>query len=474
MSHAPPGVAKRSRPTRRRWVRVAIVVGSVFAVLAVVGGASAYILYSKFGQITVIEAPTTALPAQGADQPDPPLNILLMGSDSRTGKGNDKYGLDSGRGGERSDTTILLHVSSDRQRALAVSIPRDLWVEQPECALAEGQYPYYAKFNNAFEIGGAACTTELVQQLTGVPVHHIAVVDFQGFKQVVDALGGVEVCLNNPVYDPAAKLELPAGTSLVQGEDALAFVRARKSLGDGSDIGRIERQQAFLSSAIRKATDTGLLLNPAKMYSVLDTATKALTVDQSLDELSEMRSLAESMRTITPNKITFVTLPFVYRADGANVDPDPVKAAALWQSMIDDTPWPPPPSVGPDGRKLTVAPGDIWLDVKAPTRSLDDTVALLQAGGFGVGEQSTGGSGATTRVVYPPGQEEAARTVAHATGAVMVADSGAWGVRLEVGRDFPETLDAVVIGRSKKNPPAEPEGSEAGSVHKADEVVCAG
>ena len=344
MSHTPPGDANRSRPRRRRWARIGIAVGSVFALIALVGGVSAYILYSKFGQITVIEAPTTALPAQEPDDPDPPLNILLMGSDSRTGKGNSKYGLDSGRGGERSDTTILLHVSSDRQRALAVSIPRDLWVEQPECALTEGQYPYYAKFNNAFEMGGAACTTELVQQMTGVPVHHIAVVDFQGFKQVVDALGGVEVCLNNPVYDPAAKLELPAGTSVVKGEDALAFVRARKSLGDGSDIGRIERQQAFLSSAIRKATDTGLLLNPAKLYSVLDTATNALTVDRSLDELSEMRSLAESVRTITPDKITFVTLPFAYRADGANVDPDPVKAAALWQSMIDDTAWPPPPS----------------------------------------------------------------------------------------------------------------------------------
>jgi hypothetical protein len=296
------------------------------------------------------------------------------------------------------------------------------------------------------------------------------VVDFQGFKQVVDALGGVEVCLNNAISDPAAKLDLPAGKSVVSGEDALAFVRARKYIGDGSDIGRIERQQAFLSSAIRKATDTGMLLNPAKLYSVVDTATKALTVDQSLDGLSQMTDLALSARNITPEKVTFTTMPFVYRADGANVDPDTAKAASLWRAMIDDTPWPAPPSVGPDGKKLTVAPADIWVDVRAPGKRLANVSASLQMAGFGVGDQSSASVRGRTRVVYPPAQKDSARTVAFAAGAKLVKDSGAFSVRLEVGKDYQGIDDSIVVAKGKKRG----SGSEGGKVTKADEVTCAG
>ena len=187
---------------KRRWPKVLLITGIVLAVLVAIAGGSAIFLLQKVGQITVIGVPGT----EAAPVDNEPVNILLMGSDDRTGKGNRGYGRDSGRTTKRSDTTILMHISADRSRALALSIPRDLWVEQPTCT-GKDWAGSYAKFNNAFEQGGAACTSELVEEITGVPVNHVVVVDFNGFKQMVDAMGGVEVCLENPVDDDESKLQ---------------------------------------------------------------------------------------------------------------------------------------------------------------------------------------------------------------------------------------------------------------------------
>ncbi len=465
MSDSVSAIDAPGRPRRGRWRRVLLILLIVLALLAAALGIAGYMLYSRFGQISVVQAPTTQL---GEDADTEPLNVLLMGSDTRTGKGNNRYGLDAGRGGERSDTTILLHIAGDRQSALAVSIPRDLWVEQPECALEPGAFPYYAKFNNAFDAGGPACTVELVQEMTGVPVHHMAVVDFTGFKKVVEALGGVEVCLNQPVYDAAAKLDLPAGRSVVTGEQALAFVRARKAIGDGSDIGRMQRQQEFLASAARKASDTGLLLNPARLYAVLDTATSALTVDQSLDDIGEMISLAESLRSLSPEDITFVTMPFVWRADGANIDPDTEKAEQLWQAMLEDTPWPPRPDVAPDGEKLTVPPEEIYLEVLGPAKRMGMITAQLRAAGFNISGQQNRKAAAKTKVNYPPSQVEAARTVAFATDAAMLADTGVYQVQLHIGKDFGGVRKDVTV---KKRPTQGPSGSL--EPRSAAEQICA-
>lgn len=455
------------RPKRRPWVKVSVILGSIVAVLLVVAMGSAVVVYMKLGQIKVIDAPTAAAPA-----PDKPVNILLMGSDSRSGKGNDRYGKDAGRGGARSDTTILLHISADRSRALALSIPRDLWVKQPSCANPDKVANYYYKFNNAFDAGGAACTTQAVQDLTGVPVHHIAVVDFAGFKQVVDALGGVEVCLNEPVNDDHARLYLPAGKTVVTGNTALAFVRARYSLGDGSDIGRIQRQQAFLSSAIRKVTDTQMLLNPAKVYSVLDTATKALTVDKSLDSLSAMRQLVDSVRGLKPANITFVTMPFTYRSDMANVDPDMDKAQPILNAMKDDTQWPPAADVGADGKKLTVSPGDVSVRVVNSSGGTVSTARVtreLKAAGFQISQTSQSKrTESASRVVYDTADAEAARTLGYATNAVLVRDSGAGSLTLQVGKDYNGVKTNIVVAKPKA--PADTGGSPT----SAGKVVCAG
>ena len=287
-------------------------------------------------------------PAGSSQSPSPEpagpkgVNILLMGSDSRQGPNSSGYGDPSVHSTERSDTTILLHVSQDRSFATAVSIPRDTWVTVPSCPDPETKEKgggYEFKFNAAFQVGGPACTALLVEQMTGLRVDHFAVVDFTGFKRIVDELGGVEVCLSSAAEDSSSGLSLPAGTSLLNGEQALSFVRARKSLGDGSDIGRIKRQQAFLASMARSAFSAGLLLDPPRLLRLLEAVGSSLTVDRSLAEPGKVRDLAWGMRSMSPRDITFVTMPWLDRGDGENVIVDTERARALWQSMADDKPW---------------------------------------------------------------------------------------------------------------------------------------
>lgn len=236
-------------------------------------------------------------------------NILLIGSDTRAGAGNSEYGRDSGT--ERSDTTILLHLAADRRSATAVSLPRDLMVNVPGCRGRDGTRtePVFTAFNRAFQAGGSACTIRTVEKLTDIRVDHHVVVDFRGFKKVVDALDGVEVCVAEPINDKAARLRLPAGKVRLDGERALGYVRVRKTLGDGSDTERMDRQQRFLGALASKVKSNGVLLNPVKLYPVLDAATSALTTDPELASLRGLYDLVRGMRTIPTEKVQFLTVP---------------------------------------------------------------------------------------------------------------------------------------------------------------------
>ncbi|MFF9338011.1 LCP family protein, partial [Streptomyces albogriseolus] len=245
---------------------------------------------------------------------------LLIGSDSRAGAGNGAYGKDSGT--ERSDTTILLHLSADRRSATAVSLPRDLMVDVPACRRRDGSRgePMFAMFNYAFQTGGSACTVRTVEKLTGVRVDHHVVVDFSGFKDMVDAVDGVEVCLDEPIDDKAAKLRLPAGRVTLDGEQALGYVRARKSLGNGSDTDRMDRQQRFLSALVTKVRGNDVLLNPVKLYPVLDAATSSLTTDPALASLHGLYDLVRGLRDIPASRVRFLTVPREAYVHNANRD----------------------------------------------------------------------------------------------------------------------------------------------------------
>ncbi|MEU6308453.1 LCP family protein [Streptomyces chartreusis] len=325
----------------RRWVRRgAIGVGLV----VVVAGGVAWGVYAKLdSNITADEAAAAELARYEKERPTSLVrgaqNILVIGSDSRAGAGNRRYGKDSGT--ERSDTTILLHLSSDRRSATAVSIPRDLMVDIPGCRRSDGRRsePMFAMFNYAFQVGGSACTVRTVERMTNIRMDHHMVIDFHGFKEMVDALDGVEICLSKPIDDKAAKLRLPAGKVTLDGEQALGYVRARKSLGNGSDTDRMDRQQRFLAALVHKAQSNDVLLNPVRLYPVLDAATSSLTTDPALANLRGLYELARGVRDIPTERVQFLTVPresYVYNSNRDQlVEPE---AERLFERLRIDAP----------------------------------------------------------------------------------------------------------------------------------------
>ncbi|MER7794636.1 LCP family protein [Streptomyces sp. NPDC097640] len=299
------------RPRRRRWLRV---LALTVALLVLSGAGAAWWLYERLdGNIKTDTRTTNELRKYEAERPVAVVrdaqNILLIGSDNRGGKGNGKYGQDTGT--QRSDTTILLHLQADGKSATAISIPRDLMVDIPSCTRPDGTRAKarFAQFNWAFEFGGAACTIRTVEKLTGIRLDHHMIVDFRGFKKMVNAVGGVEVCLKEPIDDDEAHLKLPAGRQTLRGEQALGYVRARYSIGDGSDTERMGRQQQFLGSLVKKLQSNGVLLNPRRLYPVLDAATSSLTTDPGLNSLKDLYDLARGIRHIPREKIRFLTIP---------------------------------------------------------------------------------------------------------------------------------------------------------------------
>lgn len=440
---------------RQRWSRVLLSIAAALVLALSLTGVGIEVASSRLeGNITAVDISTTtgrdSMPMQIVDDEGnyQAVNILLMGSDSREGQTSNRYGDPELYTGERSDTTILLHLSADRSFATAVSIPRDTWVMLPECNVdGETVGAFEAKFNTAFEIGGPGCTVKLVEQMTGLTIDNFAVIDFEGFKNVVDALGGVEVCLTEPASDPASDLELPAGTSVVNGEQALSFVRARKTLSDGSDLSRIKRQQAFLSSMIREASSTGLLLNPVKLYSTLDAATSGLTTDPGLADIDVLRDLALSVRGMAPGDIAFLTMPWVERGDGENVLVDEASAAPLWQSMAQDAPWIKPKKSSADSSTdrqtgITVQPEQITVRVlngSGVAGRAAEVAAALEAQGFTVAEigDADRSDYPTSEIRHDAASAEAARTVLAALpGATTVADGASTTITIVLGTSY--------------------------------------
>ncbi|MEV0145387.1 MULTISPECIES: LCP family protein [unclassified Nonomuraea] len=307
---APPSPpAGTSRRGRRRWTRWVLVV-AVTVVLLIAGGAVA--VYARLtGNVKHTDVTSEDLgPTRPPKVAGTALNVLIVGSDQRNGK-NAKYGRVAG---ERTDTIMLAHLSSDRGNAMVVSFPRDSLVQLPACRAKDGlpgQQAHLGMINESFNSGGIACTWRTVESLTGIHIDHFVKVDFTGFKGMVNAIGGVEVCLPEAVNDKKALLHLPAGRQNLNGEQALGYVRARYSLGDGSDIGRIQRQQMFIASMVKKVMSGETLTDPAKLLGFLDAGTKAVTTDRGLTP-SVMKDLASNLQGLNAGKIRFITTPWHY------------------------------------------------------------------------------------------------------------------------------------------------------------------
>lgn len=329
----------RSAGSRRPVLKA--VAGSTALVLLVLAG-TLYLTYRHLeGNITVshgfdqITSPRpTEAPVEG---PKKPLNVLILGSDTRAGQTEvlgDTPGL--------SDTTILLHLSADRTRAYGVSIPRDLMVPRPDCRSRDGKTEVPGasidQWNVAYALGGEACTIAQFEEMSGLRVNHFVVVDFNGFKSMVDALGGVPVCVPQEVNDPIGKIYLPAGSYEVTGNQALNYVRVRHSIGttDTGDIGRMKRQQAFLASMVHKAVSRGTLLNPVRLVKFLNAGTKSLTTDPGLSKLNELVSLGQEVQGIGLENVQFFTVPFTsYAPDPNRLALDP-SASRLWKQLRAD------------------------------------------------------------------------------------------------------------------------------------------
>lgn len=311
-----PGRRRSRAPEKKKSKakKVVLWTGGTMAFVLVAAAAGGY-LYLKHleGNVQTKDIGTAGKAGFSKDEA---FNILIIGTDKRTGAGNEAYG-DAGSVGH-ADTTILLHVSKDRTNATALSIPRDLIVDIPDCPtiLDDGSEKIItgtqaARFNTSLgqDLRDPGCTMRTVKEVTGISPDHFMMADFNAVKTLTTAVGGVEVCVEKAVNDKQSKLKLPAGKSTVAGEQALAFVRTRHAFGNKGDLDRIKVQQQFLSSLMRKMASGNTLTNPSKLLKLAEAATKALTVDTGLGKVSTLKDVALELKKVPPKNITFLTVP---------------------------------------------------------------------------------------------------------------------------------------------------------------------
>ena len=390
------------------------------------------------------------------------MQILILGSDTRDGK-NAKYGTsDDATGYGHSDVMMLMDISADNKRVSVVSFPRDLLVDTPACTDQESQQKFPAQqnvmINAAMSEAGIGCAVDTVNKLTGLEIDHFMMADFNAVKELSNTVGGVEVCISDAVYDPDSQLRLPQGTSTVQGEQALAFLRARHAFVDGGDLGRIKAQQGFLSSLTRKMKADGSLSDPGKMLEIADVVTKNLTIDEGLASIPTLLTVGNRLKSIDVGKVAFVAVPTVPAVSDPNrlevAEPAASQLFAAMRKDIDltDPTAPPSPSASPDPsasagpapsesataydkalQPVTVANGS---GVPARTQEI---IQALTAGGFTQLGQLAAQPAAATAVYYGAGYGAAAADVALLLGipAVRVLPAaGVAGVQVYLGTDL--------------------------------------
>jgi LCP family protein required for cell wall assembly len=350
-----------------------------------------------------------------------------------------------------------------------ISFPRDLLVDIPKCTDQKTGKQYPARsgimINEAMKEAGIGCAVDTVNKLTGMEIDHFMMADFNAVKELSNAVGGVEVCISDAVYDPDSRLKLPKGTSQVQGEQALAFLRTRHAFADGGDLGRIKAQQGFLSSLTRKIKDDGTLSNPAQLLNIADVITKNLTVDDGLASVPAMVTIGNRLKTIDVGKVAFVATPTVPAASDPNrleaAQPAASQLFAALRKDVDltdpdgkETPSPsatPKPSASSTPSATpkptaTAAPYDKTLQpitvangTGSPTRT-QEIVEAVVAGGFTQVGQLEADTTAKTMVYYGPEFADVAADVAALFGipaAQVAPSSGVAGVQLYLGSDFP-------------------------------------
>ncbi len=316
----PQTIARHGRLRRSRaWVGILQSVGVVVVVIALSAGSIAGI--AVWQTIASIKPGVHLAHIRGTNEPVPQVgaitgavNLLLTGTDTRSGQDGfeDKADLAGSSGAGNNDVTMVLHISADHQHATVVSIPRDLLVTIPACPRSNGSVAppaTLAMFNTTLSRGGLSCTVLATEKLTGLDIQYAAEISFDGVIEMSNAVGGVTVCLATNLNDKYVGLNLPAGEQTIEGADALAFLRSRHGVGDGSDLGRISDQQLFMSSLVRKLTSAGVLSNPLTLYTLANAAVKNMQLSDTLTAPVTMVAIALALKDISLSNLVFVEYP---------------------------------------------------------------------------------------------------------------------------------------------------------------------
>jgi LCP family protein required for cell wall assembly len=454
------GRKREPKRSRKRWI---ISIAVAFVVLLAGGAGAVYLKLnaniSTFDAAGLSKNRPKAGPADANGHTA--VNVLLIGSDTRSGENGKLGGSASGPIG-RSDTTILLHVYPDHKHAVGISVPRDSLVDIPPCLLPDGSWSPdqpRGQFNSAFSMGNTAkgnpaCTQNTVEKLSGLRIDHTMVVDFAGFAAMTSAVHGVDVCVPNKIYQGdmnpnlghKGKVVLDAGMQNLSGQRALDYVRVRHGVGDNSDVGRMMRQQAFLSALIGKVKGQGM--NPTTLLPLADAATKSLTVDPGLGSAKKLMSFGLSLKNIDLKNIQFITAPWKY--DGPRIDlvhPDVDNLFAELRANrtlegVDASGKPrqaasPSPSATVDGTGIAVGVYNGTVTAGLGGKAAD----RIKASGFTVTGISTAKSQdhATTLIEYGAADKAHAETLAKLFPGAQLVPLGITGVNLVVGQDFAAT-----------------------------------
>jgi len=444
------------------WLKI---VTGVVSVALVAGVAFAAFWFIRL-QTNITKAPLSAAETRNADDAlandkTDRLQILILGSDTRDGK-NAEYGsTEDSSGYGHSDVMMLLDISADNKRVNVLSFPRDLLVDVPQCTDRTNNQTFPARsgvmINEAMAEAGIGCAVDTVNKLTGLEIDHFMMADFNAVKELSKAVGGVNVCVSDPVFDPDSRLRLPKGDSLVEGEQALAFLRTRHAFGDGGDLGRIKGQQAFLSSLTRKLKSEGTLGNPQRLLQIADVVTQNLTVDEGLASVPSLLTIGGRLKDIDVSKVAFVAVP----TQAAAVDPNRLElvepqASQLFAALRADLDLTTPGATSAPTPSETAAPQPTATTPPAP--AYDKAIQPVSvANGSGVATRAQElmtvltGNGFTqavsylanpvdqTVLYYGQGFADVAADVAKLYGipAAQVQEApGVAGVQLYVGTDF--------------------------------------
>lgn len=454
---------------RVKWIALSCV-----ALLAMVVAFSGFALVRLRSNVQTAEMNIGELSSNLASGP---LDILVIGSDTRAGN-NGAYGTaEDAASGARSDVMMLVQVSEDRSNVNVISFPRDLMVDIPKCTDAETGEVYPAteetQINESLERGGPGCTVATISNLTGVAIDHFMLVDFNAVKALSSVVGGVEVCVTEPIDDTYSGLKLPAGTSSVEGEQALAFLRSRHGFGDGSDTARIQAQQSFLASLLRKVQAEGTLTNPAMLLNIAEAITQNVTVDKELTNLGNLVSIGSIFANIDLSKVVFATVPnepYIYdenklqlsadaedfftklQKDESLVEPAPAATASASESSA--------PAV-----ELAYSLGVSVTDATGVEDRAQELAPKIEQAGFtSVTVDTTDAVYTESAIYYPYGYDAEAQAIADLFGITSLTPSDQYvGIAVILGSDLAEN-DAIAAPTS--------EIAAGATGQTADQVTC--